>query len=125
MSEPDLLEMLRNPPEYRCVFDESERQMILLALHRLAESRPGFAWAIGEIAAKLGGQLDWPPAYRAVELDGAVAGAAESLVAAHDSGEHEGMPTAQMEALRAALDARRIGSLPLPLAKGGPDGRSE
>lgn len=36
--------------------EESDRQMILLGLSELAVARPGFAYAIGLVAAKLHGQ---------------------------------------------------------------------
>jgi hypothetical protein len=42
------------------VIDESQRQIILLALFKLNRERPGWTYAIGEIEQKLGGQIDWP-----------------------------------------------------------------
>lgn len=47
--------------EPRADLDESQRQITLLALARLKRERPGWAYAIGEIEEKLGGQLKWPP----------------------------------------------------------------
>jgi hypothetical protein len=46
---------------YTPEFDESQRQIILLALFKLKAERPGWDMAIGEIEVKLGGQLDFPP----------------------------------------------------------------
>jgi hypothetical protein len=37
-------------------FDEGDRQMVLLALAELALSRPGFDYALGEIAKQLSGE---------------------------------------------------------------------
>lgn len=36
--------------------EEEERQMVLLAIAILAIVRPGFAWALGEVAEKLQGR---------------------------------------------------------------------
>jgi hypothetical protein len=42
------------------VLDESDRQVISLALWKLKHERPGWDYMIGEIEKKLGGSYQWP-----------------------------------------------------------------
>jgi len=45
---------------YNCAYDEGQRQIILMALHKLRKERPGLDYALGEIEKQLGGQIEWP-----------------------------------------------------------------
>jgi len=57
----EAMEAIRNPRIYACRFDESDRQLILMALQLLRIERPGFDYALGEIEQQFGGQIQWPP----------------------------------------------------------------
>lgn len=45
---------------YKIELDEAQRQMVLLALHKLGVERPGWLSALATIESQLGGQLAWP-----------------------------------------------------------------
>ena len=63
MSETELNKMLEEfnaDKAHHLEVDESQRQIILLALDKLKREQPGWDYAIGQIEQKLGGQLDWP-----------------------------------------------------------------
>ena len=49
-----------NATTYTPIYDEGQRQILLLALHQLKKERPGWADAITRLEAPLGGQLNWP-----------------------------------------------------------------
>jgi len=43
-------------PTIEVVLTEEERQMVLLAIGKLAAERPGWVWMLGQMAAKLQGR---------------------------------------------------------------------
>jgi len=45
----------------RVNLDESQRQMVLLALQKPRGERPGWGYGLAQVEIKLGDQIEWPP----------------------------------------------------------------